>query len=120
MSTKLHQGNSMKLNVLKMASNMKHNIVSLKMLHFVFKTPIDMEGFFHKHKLACSEVIKTLQDNIFDCEYEVAKILNQKQIEIDKLNFELQRNMTHNRSEFVAQQIPQEFIEDLKKFQCVL
>ena len=41
-------------------------------------------------------------------------------MEVDRLNFELQRQVTHNRSEFVALTIPQEFIDDIKKFQRVL
>lgn len=61
-----------------------------------------------------------MQDSIFDCEYEVIKIINLKQVEVDKLNFERKREVTHNTEEFVELSIPQDFIDDLKKFQRVL
>ena len=41
-------------------------------------------------------------------------------MEVDKINFDRRREVTHNTEEFVELQIPQEFIDDLKNFQRVV
>lgn len=48
------------------------------------------------------------------------KIHNLKQMEVDKVNFERRREVTHNTEEFVELKIPQEFIDDIKNFQRVV
>ena len=59
-----------------------------------------------KHKLSSGEVLKAFQDSIFDCEYEIMKIINLKQMDVDKVNFERRREVTHNTEEFVELSIP--------------
>ena len=73
----------------------------MRMLHFQFTQPISKDDLINKHKIASFEVIKALQDCIFDCEYEVIKIINLKKIEVDKINFDRKREVTHNTEEFV-------------------
>lgn len=117
MTGKLHQAGSSKLKVMQITQKMKCRLLEMRLLHFSFQTPCSKDEFILKNRAASMEVIKLLHDNIFDVEYEVTQIVTDKQHEIDRLNFELRKQVTHNAETFVAMAIPPEFMDDMKRFQ---
>ena len=75
-------------------------------MQFDFTAPITKTQVLEKHKRFQQEVIKHYQDHMFDCEYELRKIIKDKQEEIRLLNQERRREMTHNQEQYVELQIP--------------
>jgi hypothetical protein len=67
-----------------------------------------------------STLFQVCMDGIFDTSYEIESLVQEKISEIDELNNERKKSMTFNVQAFQAIPLPQDFIDDMRKYQRLI
>ena len=78
--------------------------------------PCKLDYLRKEHALALGKFIKYIEDSRFDCEYDTMAIINEKQLEIDLINAEAKKQMTHHREQYVDVEISDEFMKSMINF----